>query len=98
LITTPTIHRAFGVPHFSNKEAIDYLTFLFQKIGRVEIKEPEGTRELWLHLADAERASPKVWMDAYLAAVSIQGGLDFITLDSDFQGFTPNGLLLTFLR
>ena len=86
------------MPHFSYREAIDYLTSLFQKTGCVEIKEPEGTRELWLRLADAESASPKVWMDAYLAAVSIKGGLDFITLDSDFQGFKSDGLSVTFVE
>ena len=97
LITTPAIHKAFGVPHFSNKEAIDYLTSLFQKTGCVEIEEPEGTRELWLRLANAESASPKVWMDAYLAAVSIHGGLDFITLDTDFECFKSDGLSVTFV-
>jgi hypothetical protein len=48
---------------------MDYLTSLFQETGCVEIEEPEGTPELWLQLADAESTSPKVWMDAYLAAV-----------------------------
>ena len=51
LVSTPTIHRAFGVPHLSNREAIDYLVSLFDQTGCVEIEEPEGTRSLWLRLA-----------------------------------------------
>ncbi|UCF99448.1 MAG: PIN domain-containing protein [Spirochaetaceae bacterium] len=97
LITTPAVHRAFGVPYFSNREAIPFLTSLFQQTQCSEIEEPKGTRELWLRLADAESASPKVWMDAYLAAVCIQGGLELITLDSDFLSFKLHGLNLTIL-
>lgn len=98
LITTPAVHRAFGVPHFSNTEAIAFLTSLFHKTECLEIEEPERTRELWLRLADAESACPKVWMDAYLAAVAIRGGLDFITFDLDFQRFESHGLSLTLLK
>ena len=92
LITTPVIHRAFGVPSFSNTEAISFLSSLFQKTGSLEIQEPRGTRELWLRLAGTESASPKIWMDAYLAAVSIRGGFDFVTLDGDFTRFSSDGL------
>jgi len=92
LITTPAIHRAFGVANFSNAEAIAFLTSLFQKTGSVEIEEPRDTRQLWLRLADRNKAAPKVWMDAYLAALSISGGFDFVTTDRDFQQFTPEGL------
>jgi len=86
------------VPHFSNTEAIAFLTSLFHKTECLEIEEPERTRELWLRLADAESACPKVWMDAYLAAVAIRGGLDFITFDLDFQRFESHGLSLTLLK
>ena len=92
LITTPAIHRAFGVPSFSNAEAIAFLASLFQKTDSVEIEEPRDTRQLWLRLADRNKPSPKVWMDAYLAAVSISGGFDFVTTDRDFQQFTTEGL------
>ena len=92
LITTPVIHRAFGVPSFPNTEAIAFLSSLFQETGSLEILEPKGTRELWLRLANAESPSPKIWMDAYLAAVSIRGGFDFVTLDGDLNRFSADGL------
>ena len=97
LITTPAIHRAFGVPNFSNAEAITFLTSLFQKTGSVEIEEPSDARRLWLQLADRNKAAPKVWMDAYLAAVSISGGFDFVTSDRDFQQFTTGGISLVLI-
>ena len=92
LVTTPAIHRAFGVPSFSNAEAIAFLTSLFQKTGSVEAEEPQDTRQLWLRLADRNMTAPKAWMDAYLAAVSISGGFDFVTTDRDFQQFAAEGL------
>lgn len=98
LITTPTIHRAFGVPRFSNAEAIEHLGSLFHRTGCVEVAEADGTRELWLRLADAGSPSPKLWIDAYLAAVSIQGALHFVTCDPDFQRYGSRGLALTLLE
>ncbi|MCU0751035.1 MAG: hypothetical protein MUF13_15970, partial [Akkermansiaceae bacterium] len=59
--------------------------------------EPEGTRELWLELAAIPSASPKVWMDAYLAAFAIRAGLPFATLDADFRKFEAAGLVLLLL-
>jgi predicted nucleic acid-binding protein len=59
--------------------------------------EPVGTRELWLELAAIPSASPKVWMDAYLAAFAIRAGLPFATLDADFRRFEAAGLQLLLL-
>ena len=59
--------------------------------------EPPGTRELWLELAGRETASPKVWMDAYLAAFAICCDLTLVTLDRDFAAWTPKGLALELL-
>jgi predicted nucleic acid-binding protein len=59
--------------------------------------EPDGTRELWLELAATSSASPKVWMNAYLAAFAIRARLPFATLDTDFRRFEPAGLNLQFV-
>lgn len=59
--------------------------------------EPKGTRDLWLELAAIPSASPKVWMDAYLAAFAIRAGLPFATLDTDFRRFETAGLQLHLL-
>ena len=97
LVTTPTIHRAFGVAGFSNTQAMQYLGMLFAEIGCVEVEEPAGTRELWLRLAGSTTASPKIWMDAYLAAVAIRGDMELITLDSGFREYGDDGLRVVLL-
>jgi uncharacterized protein len=55
-------------------------------------REPEAIEQLWHQLADRTTASPKVWMDAYLASFSITGGLCLVTLDQDFKAYESNGL------
>jgi predicted nucleic acid-binding protein len=47
---------------------------------------------VWRQLAETETASPKLWMDAYLAAFAITGGLRLVTFDKDFRKFENQGL------
>jgi uncharacterized protein len=63
-----------------------------------EMDEPSGTAALWQRLATRDTASPKVWMDAYLAAFAITGGLRFVTLDGDFKSYRAEGLQLVLLN
>ena len=56
-----------------------------------------GVLGLWRTLAGLDSASPKVWMDAYLAAFAIGAGLRLVTLDKDFNNFLPQGLDLALL-
>jgi predicted nucleic acid-binding protein len=60
--------------------------------------EPGGLTALWHQFAIRDTASPKVWMDAYLAAFAIAGDLEFVTLDRDFQAYAAHGLKLRLLR
>ena len=62
------------------------------------LDEPPGTRNLWLRLANRNTASPKLWMDAYLAAFAISGNLRFVTTDKAFSQFEPHGLDLQLLK
>ena len=47
-------------------------------------EEPKALNEQWRRLACPESASPKLWMDAYLAAFSICDGLQLVTIDKAF--------------
>ena len=49
-------------------------------------------------LAGLGTASPKVWMDAYLAAFAIAGRLRLVTLDRDFKSYVSHGLDLSLLN
>ena len=61
------------------------------------LDEPEGFNDLWQSLGCLPTASPKVWTDAYLAALAICHGVKFVTLDSDFKNFESDGLKLHLL-
>jgi predicted nucleic acid-binding protein len=43
----------------------------------------------WKALGCRTTSSPKMWMDAFLAALAIAGGHQLVTIDKDFQQF-PN--------
>ena len=98
LLTTPTILKAYGVEGFTNRDALSALA-AFQSLPQVDHREePAGTGTLWHRLASRNTASPKVWMDAYLAAFTINAGLQFVTLDKDFRGYRSHGLNLVLLK
>jgi toxin-antitoxin system PIN domain toxin len=59
--------------------------------------EPPGIDAIWRQLSETVTASPKVWMDAYLAAFAICGGLRLVTFDKDFGRFQTAGLDLLLL-
>ncbi|MEX2578178.1 MAG: TA system VapC family ribonuclease toxin [Verrucomicrobiales bacterium] len=95
LVTTASVCRGNGAAVLTNPAAIEALDLWRSRpqIRRLDA-EPEGTRELWLELAGIPSASPKVWMDGYLAAFAIRAGLPFATLDIDFRRFEAAGLQL----
>jgi uncharacterized protein len=98
LASTPTILKAYEAEASTNRDALialDSLLSLPQVVTRVE---PDGTFELWRKIASRDTASPKVWMDAYLAAFAVAGGTNFVTLDHDFKNFTAHGLDLALLN
>jgi uncharacterized protein len=98
LVTTPSLHRLYKAPTTTNRHAV---TILASWHARLHVRcldaEPAGTRELWLELAAIPSASPKVWMDAYLAAFAIRAGLPLATLDADFRRFETAALDLRLL-
>ncbi len=94
LATSPRILERYGAMGMTNRDALLALQTLLARPGVQEREEPTGTVALWHRLATANTASPKVWMDAYLAAFAISGGLRFVTLDRDFKQFEPLGLEL----
>ena len=92
LATTPALLKAYGAQGMGNRDALQALDAL-QTLPQVgTLIEAPGVRALWRQLATRDKASPKVWMDAYLAAFAIAGGLRMVTLDRDFHQFAPQGL------
>jgi hypothetical protein len=50
-------------------------------------EEPAGLEAHWRRFARRETASPKIWMDAYLAAFAFAGGYRMVTTDAAFRQF-----------
>lgn len=98
LASTPTLLKAYGAEGLTNRDALLVLDALVALPQVCEREERPGTFGVWRSLACCDTASPKVWMDAYLAAFAIVGGLRLVTLDRDFQVFEPHGLDVIFLH
>ena len=97
LITTPALHRAYAVAPIGNASAWEKCQKLLSLPQILWLDEPAELSDLWHHLASLPTASPKVWMDAYLAAFAIGHDLEFVTLDGDFKRFVKDGLKLKLL-
>src|SRR5262249_29198994 len=82
LLTTAAVVQPYGALPLSNRDAWAlYQRFLAdRRIGAVA--EPVGLEDHWKSLAAREESSPKLWMDAYLAAFAIAGGHRLVTTDT----------------
>jgi toxin-antitoxin system PIN domain toxin len=92
LASTPALLKAYGADGLTNRDALAALDALLALAQVCEREEPPGTVALWHRLASRDTASPKVWMDAYLAAFAISGALRLVTLDHDFKTYEAHGL------
>jgi len=97
LATTPVLLNAYGAEGFTNQDAEKLFNALFGLSAVSALEEPSGLESRWLELAGLPSASPKVWMDAYLAAFAILHEAEFVTLDRDFRKFEKDGLKLRLL-
>ena len=98
LATTPAILHAYGAEGFTNQDAAKLIKTLSSLPAVSPLEEPSGLESRWLELAGLRFASPKVWMDAYLAAFAILHDMELVTLDRDFRNFAKDGLKLRLLN
>ncbi len=94
LLTTKAALAPFGIPPLGNDSAWStYEGFLADK--RISwVQEPRGLDVQWKKLAGGTKASPKLWMDAYLAGFAIAGGYQVVTTDAGFKQFKGLDLLV----
>ena len=87
LLTTSAVLVPYGIPPLENRAAWSaYEAFLADK--RIAwVDEPPGLDLLWKRLTGASKASPKLWMDAYLAAFAMAGRYQMVTTDKTFEQF-----------
>src|SRR5262249_16781161 len=93
LSTKATLDR-YGIPSLSNQAAwLVYEGFRADlRVGWMD--EPANIDPIWKRFADSSTASPKLWMDAYLAALAVAGGHQFVTTDTGFRQFDGLNLLV----
>jgi predicted nucleic acid-binding protein len=89
--------RAYRADGFTNRDAVDLHATLIRLPNIRVLPEPPDLETLWHQLAALPTASPKVWMDAYLAAFAIRHKVELATFDGDFKRFVKDGLKLKLL-
>jgi len=98
LTSTEALLRTYGARGLTNRDALVALSDLMTLPQVCDRPEPPGTVALWHRVAARDTASPKLWMDAYLAAFALSGGLGLVSLDHDFKSFEMQGLNLILLN
>jgi toxin-antitoxin system PIN domain toxin len=95
LLTNSTVLGAYGIPPLTNRQAWSACE-AFLRDDRIAFRadEPPGVEPLWKALAARGTTSPKLWMDAYLAAFAIAGRYRLVTTDSAFRQFKRLDLLV----
>jgi toxin-antitoxin system PIN domain toxin len=95
LLSTEAILAPYGMPALTNVASWDVVERLLSDDRVAFANEPEGVEATWKMFALQERSSPKLWMDAWLAAFAIQGKYQLVTIDKAFKQF--QGLDVNFL-
>jgi len=94
LLTQPIAEGYEPVSNRKAREALgEWLALPYVKLAL----EPVGIETLWPGLADREKPSPKVWMDAWLAAFAIRARMRLVTFDRGFERYRADGLDLLVL-
>ena len=87
LLTTTEVMALYGIKPLSNAEAWGVYEAFIADDRIVFRDEPPGVPAIWKKLAARRTSSPKLWMDAYLAAFAIACGAQLVTSDKAFTQF-----------
>jgi uncharacterized protein len=95
LLTNAAVLAAYGNPPLTNQQAWSaYEALLADDRIVFRTQEPAGLDLRWKEFALRDTASPKLWMDAYLAAFALAGGYRMVTTDIAFGQFSGLDLVL----
>ena len=95
LLSSRAVLAPYGNPPLTNREAWRaYQSLLSDDRIAFRALEPTGLEAQWKRFAVRDSASPKLWMDAYLAAFALSGGYRMVTTDGAFRQFAELDLLL----
>lgn len=94
LLTNASVLRPYGNPPLTNRGAWSAYEALLTDDRIAFQEEPAGLEPLWKEFAVRGTTSPKLWMDAYLAAFALAGRFRMVTTDAAFTQFRGLDLLL----
>ncbi len=95
LLTNASVLGAYGNPPLTNNEAwAAYQALLADDRIVFRAEEPAELEVRWHEFARRDTASPKLWMDAYLAAFALASDCKMVTTDIAFRQFPGLDLLL----
>lgn len=94
LLTTSAVLAPYGIPPLNNKAAWTAYEGFLADARIAWADEPSGLEARWKKLAGHPNPSPKLWMDAYLAAFAMAGGHQLVTTDKAFKQFKGLNLLV----
>ncbi|MBV8084255.1 MAG: PIN domain-containing protein [Chloroflexi bacterium] len=95
LMTNTAVLTPYGNRPLTNNQAWSaYGAFLDDYRIALWPDEPAGLGQLWRSLSARDSASPKLWMDAYLAAFAMAAGCRLVTNDAAFRQFRAIDLLV----
>jgi len=94
LLTTAEVLAGYDIPPLTNREAWAVVESFMADERMAFANEPVGVEETWKALANRDANSPKLWMDAWLAAFSLCSGFQLITTDKAFSQFKGLDLLV----
>jgi predicted nucleic acid-binding protein len=94
-MTTAALLSPYGLSPLSDQQAWSaYDAFLADDRVVFQSREPVGLEPAWRQYTARDTASPKLWIDAYLAAFARVGGYRMVTTDAAFKQFGGLDLLL----
>jgi toxin-antitoxin system PIN domain toxin len=95
LLTNASVLAAYGNPPLTNREAWEACESLLGDYRVVfQPDEPRDLVSAWREFALRETASPKLWMDSYLAAFAKAGGHRMVTTDKAYRQFAELQVVL----
>ena len=88
LLTNASVLAPYGNPPLTNRQAWGaYQALLADDRIAFRSDEPSGLEALWRRFAVRDTPSPKIWMDAYLAAFALAADCRMVTTDAAFRQF-----------
>lgn len=87
LLTTTEVMACYGIPALTNRQAWGVIESFMRDDRIAFANDPSGVEESWKNLAIGDSNSPKLWMDAWLAAFALCSGHQMVTTDKAFGQF-----------